>query len=131
MIYTQKALDHFYHPRNVGELADSNASAQEGEPGCGDTVKVWIRVRENRLERVTFKAFGCPAVIACCSMMTEMATGLSLEEARQLTDDDVLAALDGLPEEKLHCSVFAASVLHAAIDEYEKRGVPAPATPGV
>ncbi|MBN2713425.1 MAG: iron-sulfur cluster assembly scaffold protein [Planctomycetes bacterium] len=125
MLYTQKALDHYYNPRNVGEIESADASAQEGEPGCGDTIRVWIRVREERLEQVTFKAFGCPAVIACCSMMTEMATGLTLNEARSLNDDMVVLALDGLPEEKLHCSVFAASVLHAAIDNYEKSKSPA------
>ncbi len=120
MLYTQKALEHFYNPRNVGELADADATARMGEPECGDSVQVWIRVRNKRLEQVTFKAFGCPAVISCCSMMTEMATGMSLYEACRLTDEEVVQALGGMPEEKLHCSVFAAEVLRKTIKDYFK-----------
>ena len=118
MLYTAKALEYFYNPRNVGELAGADASAQMGEPECGDSVKVWIKVTDNLLEKVTFKAFGCPAVISCCSMMTEMATGMTLFEACRLTDEEVVQALGGMPEEKLHCSVFAAEVLRKTIKEY-------------
>ena len=121
MLYTQKALDYFYHPRNVGEMKQADGSAQSGDPACGDVVRIWIRVRDGLLEQVTFKAFGCPAVIACCSMLTELASGVTLEEALRITDDDVVAALGGMPEEKLHCSVFAAAVLHEAIWTYESR----------
>ncbi len=120
MLYTEKALDYFYNPRNVGELENADASSQMGEPECGDSVRVWIQVRENILEEVTFKAFGCPAVISCCSMMTELAQGMTLEEACELTDEQVVVALGGMPEEKLHCSVFAAEVLHKTISEYRK-----------
>ena len=121
MLYTKKALDYFYNPRNVGELTGADATAQMGEPECGDSVRVWIRVVGDRLEEVTFKAYGCPAVISCCSMMTELAKGMSLLQAQKLTDDEVVQALDGMPDEKLHCSVFAAEVLHKTIDEYLKK----------
>lgn len=119
MLYTQKALDHFYAPRNVGEIKNAHGSAQDGDPACGDVVRIWIIVQDERLERVTFKAFGCPAIIACCSMLTEMATGSILEEALRIHDSDVVLALGGMPDEKLHCSVFAASVLHSAIWAYK------------
>ncbi len=121
MLYTEKALEHFYNPRNVGELAGADASAELGEPECGDAVRIWIKVAEGRLAQVSFKAFGCPAVIACSSMLTELATGLTLEAAAELTDQQVVAALGGMPDEKLHCSVFAAEVLHKAIGEYTSR----------
>lgn len=118
MLYTTKALDYFYNPRNAGEMEDADASSQMGEPACGDTVRIWIKVKDDLLEKVTFKAFGCPAVIACCSMMTVLATGKTLEEAVKITDEEVVAALGGMPEDKLHCSVFAAEVLQQTIDQY-------------
>ena len=120
MLYTTKALDYFYNPRNVGEMEDADATAQQGEPVCGDTVRVWIKVKDDVLEKVTFKAFGCPAVISCCSMMTEMAIGKTLDEASKITDEDVVAQLGGMPQDKLHCSLFAAEVLRETIDAYKK-----------
>ena len=124
MIYTDIALDHFRNPRNVGELPDADGMALIGDPSCGDTAQMWVRIREGRIAAASFKVKGCPAAIAACSMMTEMARGLSLAAALALRDEDVLQALGGLPDEKLHCSLFAAEVLHAAIQDCLARRAP-------
>jgi nitrogen fixation NifU-like protein len=111
-------VEHFLRPRNVGEIPDPDGVGMVGDPGCGDCFKVWIRVRGEVLAEVRYKVFGCPTAIASCSMMSELATGRTLEEAYQLDDLDIMSALGGLPEPKQHCSNHAATALHRAIDDF-------------
>lgn len=118
MRYTEIARDHFLHPRNVGEIPDADGLGMVGDPECGDALEVWIKVEDERLVDVKFKLFGCPAALAACSIMTELAIGKSVDEAYELTDQQVADALGGLPEDKLHCSNLAASALHEAITNY-------------
>lgn len=111
-------LEHFLHPRNVGEIENADGIGAVGDPTCGDYFKVWIKVEDGILSKVTFKVRGCPAAVACCSMMTELATNLTLDEAYELDDLDIVRALGGLPEHKVHCSAHAAAALHRAIEQY-------------
>ena len=118
MRYSDTVMDHFMNPRNCGQLRDADGVGTIGSQECGDQIRVWIKVSHEQLERVTHEVFGCPAAIASCSMMTQLATGLTLEQALKLRDDDVAIALGGLPEAKYHCSNLAASALHNAIENY-------------
>jgi nitrogen fixation NifU-like protein len=111
-------MDHFMNPRNSGQLQDADGVGTIGSQECGDMIRVWVKVQSGKLEKVTHEVFGCPAAISACSMMTQLATGLSLEKALALSDDDVARALGGLPEPKYHCSNLAASALHKAIENY-------------
>lgn len=111
-------LEHFLNPRNVGEIEGADGVGTVGDPDCGDYFQVWIRVDGDRLTEVKYKVFGCPAAIATCSMMSELATGRSLEEAYMLDDLDIMSALGGLPEPKQHCSNHAATALHEAINDF-------------
>ncbi len=119
--YSAAVVDHFANPRNVGPMPAADGVGQVGDPACGDVFRIWVRVRGGRISRAAFQVMGCPSAIASASMLTEMARGLALEDALRITDDDVLAALGGLPEERLHCSNHAASALHAAIRDYGRR----------
>ncbi|MDD3925188.1 MAG: iron-sulfur cluster assembly scaffold protein [bacterium] len=116
--YNDKVLDHLFNPRNVGEISDPDGVGSIGDPGCGDLIKVYIRVCNYRLTEVKFKVFGCGAAIASGSAMTELATGMTLQEAIDITDDDISEALGGLPLDKLHCSNLGSGALHAAIADY-------------
>jgi len=116
--YTKIVIEHFSNPRNVGEIYDADGVATIGSEECGDMIKVWIKVANEYLVDVKYKVFGCPAAIAACSMMTELAIGKHLDQAWELTDDHVAEALGGLPESKYHCSNLAASALHQAIMSY-------------
>jgi len=118
MLYTDKAVEHFMNPHNVGEIADADGVGEIGSEECGDLIRVWIKVCDNYLIDVKYRVFGCPAAIACCSMMTELAVGKHLDEVWELTDDQVAGALGGLPAHKYHCSNLAASTLHKAIMNY-------------
>jgi len=118
MIYTDIAMDHFMNPRNVGEIADADGMGEIGDEECGDMVKVWIKVIDEHLAEVKYKVRGCPAAIAVCSMMSEMATGKHLDIAYEITDAQVAEALGGLPDQKFHCSNLAASGLQKAIMSY-------------
>jgi nitrogen fixation NifU-like protein len=109
-------VEHFLHLRNVGEIEDPDGVGTVGDPEYGDYFKVWIRVEGDVLADVKYKVFGCPAAIATCSVMSELATGRTLEEAYALDDLDIMVALGGLPEPKQHCSNHAATALHEAID---------------
>ncbi|MBC7292558.1 MAG: iron-sulfur cluster assembly scaffold protein [Thermoleophilia bacterium] len=111
-------LEHFLNPRNVGEIPDADGVGAVGDPTCGDYFKVWIKVENGRLVQVKFKVRGCPAAIAACSMMTELATGLSVDEAYELDDLAIMHALGGMPETKQHCSNHAAAALREAIIDY-------------
>lgn len=121
-MYTEKVLDHFEHPRNVGQLPDYNGVGMVGNAKCGDIMQMFIKVNEkNVIEDVSFKTFGCGAAIATSSMATEMIKGKSVEEALKLSNAAVVEALEGLPPQKIHCSVLAEEAVKAAIEDYQKK----------
>jgi 7,8-dihydropterin-6-yl-methyl-4-(beta-D-ribofuranosyl)aminobenzene 5'-phosphate synthase len=119
MQYSDNVLEHFINPRNAGEITDADGVGTIGSEECGDMIRVWIKVSDdNHLKDIKYRVFGCPAAIACCSMMTELAMGKHLNDASILTDEQVANALGGLPAYKFHCSNLAASALHEAIMNY-------------
>ncbi len=120
-MYSDKVIEHFQNPRNVGEISDPDGRAKVGSEVCGDVMEVYIRVSDGRLEDVKYKTFGCGAAVASGSMGTEMVKGKTVEEAMLITDKQVADALDGLPEEKLHCSNLAAEGIREAIKDYLAR----------
>ena len=117
-VYSEKVMDHFMHPRNVGEIENADGIGEEGNPVCGDMMTFYIKVKGNRLEDVKFKTFGCGAAIAVSSMVSEMAKGKTLEEALKITPALVATELEGLPKNKYHCSNLGAQALHKAIEDY-------------
>ncbi len=121
MQYSEKVLDHFMNPRNVGTIENPSATATEGSPACGDQVTVYLQINDETkvIEDVKFKSYGCASNIATASMITEMAKGKTLEEAEEISWRDAMEELDGLPPTKAHCSVLAADTLHNAIINYE------------
>jgi nitrogen fixation protein NifU and related proteins len=123
LFYNEHVIDHFTNPRNVGELSESETDGYGlvGDPSCGDQMKLWISVRSGCLDKIAFKSFGCPGAIATSSMLTDLAKGKSLEEAKSITDDDVIEALGGIPERKKHCSLLGVQALQAAIKDWETR----------
>lgn len=121
MIYSEKVMDHFQNPRNVGVIKDADGVGQVGNPVCGDMMTFYIKVKDNRLEDIKFQTFGCGAAIAVSSMVSEMAMGKSLDEAMKITNTTVAEELGGLPKNKLHCSNLGADALHAAIEDYKKK----------
>ena len=120
-MYSEKVMDHFQHPRNVGRISDADGIGEIGNPVCGDVMKLYIKVRDDRIEDVKFQTFGCGAAIATSSMMTELVQGKTLEEAERVTRKNVAEALDGLPPNKMHCSNLAADALHKAIEDYRSK----------
>lgn len=121
MAYSEKVMDHFANPRNVGELADANGIGEVGNSRCGDIMKMYIKVENNIIVDVSFKTFGCGAAIATSSMATELIKGKSIDNALKLTNKAVMEALDGLPPVKVHCSVLAEQAIKAAISDYYRR----------
>lgn len=121
LFYNELVIEHFTNPRNVGEMPDADGYALVGDPSCGDQMKLWIKVQSDRISSVRFKSFGCPGAIATSSMATELALGKTIGEAKTLTDDDVVCALGGIPENKKHCSLLGIHALVAAIEDYEKK----------
>jgi nitrogen fixation NifU-like protein len=121
MQYSQKVLNHFMHPHNVGKMENPDASATEGSPSCGDQVTVYLKVDEKnkQIEDISFLSYGCASNIATASIITDLAKGKTLEEAKKITWRDAMEALDGLPPVKVHCSVLAADTLQTAISNYE------------
>ena len=119
--YTEKVMEHFMNPRNVGEIRDADGVGTVGNPVCGDMMAFYIKVKDDKLADVKFKTFGCGAAIAVSSMVSEMAKGMSIEEAKALTNQAVADELGGLPANKMHCSNLGADALHAAIEDYEKK----------
>jgi nitrogen fixation NifU-like protein len=117
-VYSDKVMDHFMHPRNVGEIENADGIGEEGNPVCGDMMTFYIKVKDNRLEDVKFKTFGCGAAIAVSSMVSEMAKGKTLDEALKITPALVATELEGLPKNKYHCSNLGAQALHKAIQDY-------------
>ena len=124
LFYNELVIDHFSNPRNVGEMPDADGYALVGDPSCGDQMKLWITVKEGRISGIKFKSFGCPGAIATSSMATVLTLGKTLAEAKLLTDDDVILALGGIPENKRHCSLMGVNALLAAIYDYEKKQEP-------
>ncbi len=120
-MYSEKVMDHFSNPRNVGEIENANAVGQVGNAKCGDIMKIYMDIEGDIIKDVKFKTFGCGAAIATSSMATEMVKGKTIKEALELTNKAVMEALDGLPPEKIHCSVLAEEAIHAAISDYCKK----------
>jgi len=120
-VYSEKVMDHFSNPRNVGEIPDASGSGTVGNAKCGDIMKMDIKVENGVIVDVKFKTFGCGAAIATSSMATEMVKGKTLDQALQLTNKAVAEALDGLPPVKMHCSVLAEEAIRAAIEDYKKK----------
>ncbi len=121
MLYSEKVMDHFANPRNVGEIADADGVGEVGNAKCGDIMKMYIKVENNIVTDVKFKTFGCGAAIATSSIATEMIKGKSIDEVLKLTNQAVVEALDGLPPAKLHCSVLAEQAIKSALADYYKR----------
>jgi nitrogen fixation NifU-like protein len=121
-LYSDKVMDHFQNPRNVGEIEDADGIGEIGNPVCGDIMKLYIKVEDDRIVDVKFKTFGCGAAIATSSMITELVKGRTLEEAEKISRDTVAEALGGLPPVKLHCSNLAADALQKAIEDYRSKG---------
>ena len=123
-MYSDKVMDHFSNPRNVGELKDANAVGTVGNPKCGDIMKMYLKIEDNVIVDVSFKTFGCGAAVATSSMATEMIKGKTLEEALKITNKAVAEELDGLPPAKMHCSVLAEEAIKSAIaDYYRQNGI--------
>jgi len=123
--YTEKVMEHFKNPKNMGEMADADGKGEVGNPSCGDVMTVYIKVKDNRISDISFQTFGCVAAVATSSMVTELARGKTLDEGMKLTRADVAESLGGLPPIKMHCSNLAADALHAAIEDYRKKKGPA------
>ena len=120
-LYSDKVMDHFMNPRNVGEIPDADGAGEVGNPVCGDMMTFYIKVKDDRLADVKFKTFGCGAAIAVSSMVSEMAKGKTLDEAMRITNDSVAEELGGLPKNKMHCSNLGADALHLAVQDYLKK----------
>lgn len=119
--YTDIVMDHFMCPRNSGVINNVNGEGAAGDEGCGDYLKIYIRVDDNLIEDISFMVYGCPAAIATSSMTTTIAKGKSIEEALKITEDDIIDALGGLPENKKHCSNLGVKALRSAIEDYSKK----------
>ena len=127
MAYSEKVMDHFQHPRNVGVIEDANGVGEVGNAKCGDIMKIYLKIEDDIIKDVKFETFGCGSAIASSSMATEMIKGKTVAEAMKLTNKVVMEALDGLPPEKEHCSLLAEETLHAALWDYaEKHGIKIP-----
>ena len=120
-MYSEKVMDHFSNPRNVGEIENADGVGTVGNAKCGDIMRIYLKVEDGVIVDVKFKTFGCGAAIATSSMATEMVKGKTLEEALQVTNKAVAEALDGLPPVKMHCSLLAEEALHAAIEDYKQK----------
>ena len=120
-LYTETVMDHFTHPRNVGEIADADGVGQVGNAKCGDIMKMYLKIKDDRIEDAKFETFGCGSAIASSSMATELIKGKTIEEALAVTNKQVVDALGGLPAYKLHCSVLAEESIKAAVKNYYDR----------
>ena len=121
LVYNETLIDHFMHPRNVGEIENPDAMAGVGDPACGDFIRVYLKVEDGKISAFKFLTQGCPGAISTSSIATELAVGKSLEEALELTDNDVIHAAGGIPAKKAHCSLLAIKALHQAILDYRSR----------
>ncbi len=120
-MYSEKVMDHFSNPRNVGEIEDADGVGEVGNPMCGDVMKLYVKIEDNKIVDVKFKTFGCGAAIATSSMVTEMVKGKTIEEALKVSNQMVAEALDGLPPAKMHCSVLAEEAFGKAIEDYKSK----------
>ncbi len=120
-MYTDKVMDHFSNPRNIGEIENADGVGEVGNPVCGDMMSFYINVKDNKIDDIKFKTFGCVAAIAVSSMVSEMAMGKTLDEAKKITKKSVAESLDGLPKQKMHCSNLGADALTKAIEDYESK----------
>ena len=120
-MYTEKVMEHFRNPHNMGEIPNADGVGTVGNPVCGDMMTIYIKVKDGHIEDIKFKTFGCGAAVATSSMVTDLAKGKTLEEAKKITRGDVADELGGLPPIKMHCSNLAADALHVAIDDYYKK----------
>ncbi|MCL2389414.1 MAG: Fe-S cluster assembly scaffold protein NifU [Elusimicrobia bacterium] len=120
-LYSEKVMEHFSNPRNVGEMKDADAIGEEGSPACGDIITFYIKVTDNKISDIKFKTFGCGAAIAVSSMASVMAKGKTLDEVLAMTNQQVAEELGGLPPAKMHCSNLGADALHKAVQEYKKK----------
>ena len=124
MLYSEKVMDHFTHPRNVGEIENADGVGTVGNAKCGDIMQMFIKVEDNIITDVKFKTFGCGAAVATSSMATELVLGKTVQDALQVTNKAVMEALDGLPPVKVHCSLLAEQAIHAALWDYaQKNGI--------
>jgi len=121
LVYSDKVMDHFYHPRNVGEIPDANGVGEVGSPVCGDVMKLYLKVKDGVITDARFQTFGCGAAIASSSVLTEMVKGKSIPEALKITNRQVVKTLGGLPAAKVHCSLLAEDALRAAIEDYRRK----------
>lgn len=121
MMYSDKVMDHFSNPRNVGEIEDADAIGVVGNPKCGDIMKIYMKIQDDVIKDIKFKTFGCGAAVATSSMATELVKGKTIEQALKLTNAAVAEALDGLPPVKMHCSVLAEEAIKSAVADYYKR----------
>jgi nitrogen fixation NifU-like protein len=119
--YSEKVMDHFMNPRNVGEIESPDGVGEVGNPACGDMMRLYLKIEEGRVRDAKFRTFGCGAAIASSSMLTEMIKGKTVDEARAITNQQVAEALDGLPAVKIHCSVMAEQAVKSALDDYIKK----------
>jgi nitrogen fixation NifU-like protein len=119
--YSDKVMDHFMHPRNMGEIEDASGVGEVGNPACGDVMRLYLKIEDGKIVDAKFKTFGCGAAIASSSMTTELIKGKSIDEALQLSNEAVSEALGGLPPAKQHCSVLAEDALRAALEDYKKK----------
>lgn len=117
-VYTDTTIEHFMCPRNVGSMIDADGEGTYGDPDCGDSLTIYIKVKNDIIEDISFLVFGCVGAIATSSMTTVLAKGKTIEEAKKLTDDDIVEALGGLPENKKHCSNMGVKALNSAIEDY-------------
>lgn len=122
-MYSEKVMDHFSHPRNVGSIENADGIGEVGNPVCGDMMTFYIKVKDDKISDIKFKTFGCVAAIAVSSMVSEMAQGCTLDEAKKITNKSVASSLDGLPKQKLHCSNLGADALAKAIEDYENKNM--------
>jgi nitrogen fixation NifU-like protein len=120
-MYSELVMEHFTNPRNVGIIEDADGIGKEGNPVCGDLMEIFIKIKDNRIDDIKFRTFGCGAAIATSSMVTEMVKGKTLDEALEVSNQAVAKALGGLPPIKMHCSNLAADALHKAIEDYRAR----------
>ena len=120
-LYSEKVMDHFLHPRNVGVIEDADGVGEVGNMKCGDIMKMYLKIEDDTIKDVKFETFGCASAIASSSMATELIKGKPVAEARELTNQAVAEALDGLPDYKMHCSVLAQEAIEAALDDYQQK----------
>ncbi len=120
-MYSEKVMDHFRNPRNMGEMKDADAVGEVGNPVCGDLMYIYIKIKDDRIDDISFQTFGCGAAIATSSMITELAKGKTIDEAMKITRDDIAGSLDGLPPIKMHCSNLASDGLRKAIENYRAK----------